>query len=242
MVSTDFKSEAREKLKGNWEEVACITLAYAIFPLAGYIIINNSYGFFLIIFTLFITIAQIPLGFGLTISFMNMFNGEDIKIFDFIKSGFNNFSKSLLISINILLKLIVPIVIQILSILIIAGALYFLYYSLLYESTPPYIELTTLGLGFILFVVSLIFLILKFYYYQLAFMISADKPDLSAKEAVNESRNLMTGNRAKLFTLQLSFIGWVILCSFTLGIGYLWLTPYIIFSTISFYFYLSSKQ
>ena len=45
----------------------------------------------------------------------------------------------------------------------------------------------------------------------------------------------MTGKRGKLFCLQLSFIGWAILGVFTLGIGYLWLVPYIQFAIVAFY-------
>ena len=45
----------------------------------------------------------------------------------------------------------------------------------------------------------------------------------------------MTGKRGKLFCLQLSFIGWAILAVFTLGIGYLWLIPYVQIAIIAFY-------
>ena len=52
----------------------------------------------------------------------------------------------------------------------------------------------------------------------------------------------MIGNRAKLFWLELSFIGWAILVAITLGIGYLWLIPYIQFATIAFYKFVSSNN
>ena len=52
----------------------------------------------------------------------------------------------------------------------------------------------------------------------------------------------MTGNRAKLFWLQLSFIGWAILSVFTLGIGYLWLAPYMQMATIAFYKHLEGNN
>ena len=45
-------------------------------------------------------------------------------------------------------------------------------------------------------------------------------------EAIGRSKELMMGNKWRLFCLQLSFIGWNLLCVLTLGIGYLWLTPY----------------
>jgi len=45
----------------------------------------------------------------------------------------------------------------------------------------------------------------------------------------------MEGNRFRLFCLEFSFIGWSILCAFTLGIGNLWLTPYRQVATAAFY-------
>ena len=65
---------------------------------------------------------------------------------------------------------------------------------------------------------------------------------LTAKEAVEKSKELMTGNRAKLFWLELSFIGWAILAAVTFGIGYLWLLPYIQFATIAFYKFVSGDN
>lgn len=97
-------------------------------------------------------------------------------------------------------------------------------------------------IGFILYIISLIWAIMLSYYYSMAFIIAADKPELGAKSAVEESKNLMKGNRSKLFLLQLSFIGWAILAVCTLGIGYLWLLPYVQFATFAFYKNLSAKE
>ena len=45
----------------------------------------------------------------------------------------------------------------------------------------------------------------------------------------------MDGHKWQLFCLHLSFIGWWLLCILTLGIGTLWLAPYIQNSTAAFY-------
>ena len=83
----------------------------------------------------------------------------------------------------------------------------------------------------------MIWSITKSYYYQLAYLIAADNPEMSSKEAVLKSEELMNNKRGKLFCLQFSFVGWAILASFTLGIAYLWLLPYIQFALIAFYKY-----
>lgn len=45
----------------------------------------------------------------------------------------------------------------------------------------------------------------------------------------------MNGYKRKLFLLDLSFIGWHILAILSLGIGYLWLIPYIYTTKAVFY-------
>ena len=54
----------------------------------------------------------------------------------------------------------------------------------------------------------------------------AENPGMDVMEAINRSKELMSGNKRRLLCLHLSFIGRDLLCVFTLGIGYLWLMPY----------------
>ena len=65
--------------------------------------------------------------------------------------------------------------------------------------------------------------------------ILADKPELTANEAIELSMKMMDGHKLDLFILSLSFIGWSILAIFTLCIGYLWLVPYIYTTMAAFY-------
>ncbi len=64
------------------------------------------------------------------------------------------------------------------------------------------------------------------YRYSMTDFILAENPDLSASQAIERSKAMMSGNKWRLFCLHFSFIGWDILASLTFGIGYLWLTPY----------------
>ena len=73
------------------------------------------------------------------------------------------------------------------------------------------------------------------YSYAMTRYILAEHPELTASEALARSKEMMTGNRWRLFCLQFSFIGWDILAVLTLGIGYLWLTPYMQAATAAFY-------
>jgi uncharacterized membrane protein len=78
--------------------------------------------------------------------------------------------------------------------------------------------------------------------YALTFYILADNPELKPMEALRRSALLMKGRKMELFLLAVSFIGWGILSIFTLGIGLLWLIPYIQTSFCLFYRKASSSQ
>lgn len=71
--------------------------------------------------------------------------------------------------------------------------------------------------------------------YAMAPFIMVENPYMTASEAITASKRMMEGNKARLFCLQLSFIGWSFLCVFTLGIGYLFLNPYMEAATAAFY-------
>ncbi len=64
--------------------------------------------------------------------------------------------------------------------------------------------------GFALLVVPGVFLA---YSYAMGYYLMNDDPELKPVEALKLSRSLMKGNRWKLFTLHISFIGWSILLS-----------------------------
>ena len=62
--------------------------------------------------------------------------------------------------------------------------------------------------------------------YSMTNYILAENPELTANEAITRSKEMMDGNKWRLFCLNFSFIGWDILAMFTFGIGNLWLNPY----------------
>lgn len=64
------------------------------------------------------------------------------------------------------------------------------------------------------------------YRYAMAPYIMAENPDIGIREAVNLSKQMMDGHKARLFWLRLSFIGWTFLAFIPLGLGFLWLNPF----------------
>ena len=71
--------------------------------------------------------------------------------------------------------------------------------------------------------------------YDLVPFIIHDNPEIGAREALKTSRLMMRGHKWQLFVLELTFIGWALLCILTLGIGLLWLQPYMSVSFAHFY-------
>ena len=65
--------------------------------------------------------------------------------------------------------------------------------------------------------------------------IIADNPDISPFEALKKSYQMMKGFKWKYFCLFFRFVGWFILGVVTIGIGFLWVTPYLSMSAVIFY-------
>lgn len=121
----------------------------------------------------------------------------------------------------------------------------------------------SLVMGLFVFLWALLFIIpgiIAAIRYSQAFYVMYDNPQLSAMECLNESKRIMKGNKAKLFTLTLSFIGWALLASlpggiysslfidvneipglfdvlmlFVLNAGFLWVGAYYYTSLLAFY-------
>lgn len=70
---------------------------------------------------------------------------------------------------------------------------------------------------------------------RMTMFIVHDKPDLGAWEAIKRSWDLMSHSKNKLLGLYARFLGWGLLCILTLGIGFLWLWPYMQTSVAAFY-------
>lgn len=76
--------------------------------------------------------------------------------------------------------------------------------------------LFTLGVGAI---------VLSYSYRMVPYLIN-DYPELSTREAMKVSRDMMRGYKWDLFLLDFSFIGWILLSIISLGIGSIFMVPY----------------
>ncbi|MBR1798850.1 MAG: DUF975 family protein [Bacteroidales bacterium] len=77
--------------------------------------------------------------------------------------------------------------------------------------------------------------IIMAYAYAMTPYILHDQPELSPHQCIVRSKEMMRGYKWKLFCLDLSFIGWLLLCVITLGILSFWVHPYMECARARFY-------
>ena len=83
--------------------------------------------------------------------------------------------------------------------------------------------------------------IIKAYEYAIIPYILADDSEISSKDTFKKAKQMMKGNKWRLFKLEFSFIGWYLLCFLTIGIGTFFLMPYINAANAEFYVELKNK-
>ncbi len=78
--------------------------------------------------------------------------------------------------------------------------------------------------------------------YSMAPFILAEHPEIKASDAIKMSKDMMKGHKGEYFVLQLSFIGWYLLCILTVGIGFIFLSPYVSAAEAEFFNEVSGKN
>jgi len=71
--------------------------------------------------------------------------------------------------------------------------------------------------------------------YSMTFYILSDEQSIKAEDALKKSKIMMEGYKLKLFYLCLRFFLLALLCILTLGIGFLWLIPFVHITMAKFY-------
>lgn len=84
--------------------------------------------------------------------------------------------------------------------------------------------------------------IIKAISYSMSFFILAENPEMTAREALNESKAIMHGHKMEYFVLELSFIPWALLVAVTFGIAGIWVVPYMELTLTNFYHSIKNKK
>ena len=89
---------------------------------------------------------------------------------------------------------------------------------------------TMFMMNLFVFLWSLLFIIpgiIKSYSYRMVPYILSENPALEYKDALRASAEMTSGQKFKMFVLDLSFIGWCLLGVMAFGVGVLFVLPYI---------------
>ena len=117
--------------------------------------------------------------------------------------------------------------------------------AVLASETPDAVILSWLafmGWSFLGSIISICIYIPVSYTYSMAHMIMADYSNVGAIEALRLSRQMMRGNKWRLFCLDFSFIGWILLAiCCTCGLGAFFIAPYQNVSRAAFYHEISNR-
>ncbi len=155
---------------------------------------------------------------------------------------------------TVLMVLVILFVIYAIISIVVGGAVSFGYakYNLdLIDGKPVRVEFLfsqfeRIGDGFVMRLLitvyillwSLLFVIpgiIATYSYALAPYILYENPGMKPNEAIRRSKEMMKGRKWRLFCMLISFIGWAFLTVLTLGIGMLFLRPYMEAAGAAFY-------
>ena len=236
MVSSDFRKNARESLKGRWE------IAIIAFIIAS--ILGAASGIRTVNFNLNMGDESGKVSAGVTEELGTGIFGplEDIK------SGILAASLGLIISASIIAACAAVIFIVVSSAATVGYAKfnldlvdrkevsyspivnYFRYWKV--SSAAALLKTLYTVLWSLLFFIPGI---IAYYRYSMVSYILAEFPEITATEALETSKKMMKGNKGRLFRLDLSFIGWGLLNLLTLGIGSVVLSPYMSAARADFY-------
>ena len=227
----DLMARARGSLRGQWALAVGVSLLYWV--------ITNGFNFASEfgssewkigakgLHVLIAILVYGPLAFGWNRFFLALARCEAANanlLFDGFRTFWKTWSANFLMSLFIVLWALLAIVPTVFAALL----------APIMAKTPDLVALIVPLLVF-LFVLSLLPSIRAGLAYSLIFYLLADRPELGAMETLRLSRRMMDGFKWKKFCLGFRFIGWVLLCIPTFGIGFLWLSPYMAASSAHFY-------
>lgn len=92
--------------------------------------------------------------------------------------------------------------------------------------------------GLFIFLWSLLLIIpgiIAAFRYALTFYILYENKELTARESITLSKEMMKGHKADYFVLILSFIPWFLLGIITLGFAFIYIEPYMQMTFLNFY-------
>ncbi len=123
-------------------------------------------------------------------------------------------------------------------------------FTLQYAINHAYANTRFLVAGLLIMLISMVLAIFTLgigaiivnYMYSMVPYLLHDYPELTPREAMKISREMMSGQKWNLFVLNLTFIGWILLSILTAGIGMIFVEPYMSTTRAAYYEDLKSEK
>lgn len=224
MNRKELKELSKSQLKGNWKVPVLAMLAYSIVMYLVSYLNDSESSFVSLIGLILVLVIESWFFVAYPRLSLNLRENESVDFSDLSVSN-KTFFKSL--GFSVLVGIILIIVYMILMVTFVGGfTISVLNANDLFEAIAPMVIA-----GIILWLISIVI--------QLAIsmvpFILADKEEVGVFKSISLSIKMMKCHKWRLFIIWLSFIGWAILSILTLGIGFLWLSPYFTLTMANFY-------
>ena len=162
--------------------------------------------------------------YGHTNLFLQISKREDARV-DYLFEGFRGFKRMMktmwaMLAILLYTGIWVPML----------GTIVFGLLGFLDENANP----SFIIVFFILLAISFIVMAILYFSYSMTYYVMVEKPEYSVSQAMKESKNLMKGHKLDLFLFMAKLYRVGYFSDFTLGIGFLWLSPYVSTTTAHF--------
>lgn len=245
-LSATLKNQARMKLNGKYGNSALLTFLHEIIILTADIVLTTPIMFIssfssmltgtpedgigssiaLLIASLLISVFIGVLNTGVSLYYLNITCGRIASVANLFYGYQYMFKKSLSLS----------------AVVVAANSLPLLPYNVLYliynqEQSQQWLYYTLIAYVIGISIYIPLSLCLSQSYYLLL-----DFPKQSVKEILSTSIRLMRGRKRQFFYIQLSFFPLMLLSVFTLGIGNLWLTPYMQQTTALYFLHIMNPD
>lgn len=237
-TTTQLKQLAKMRLRGNYKNaillmvasnliISCLTLVFggsSTTSIAS-MVMDYLINFILTILSAVFMVGQcsfyLKLSCGQPVSFQDLFEG--FKVYP---------EKTVISQLLLQILLSIPLIPGFILAWEIAGSI-----DPTFQTLPTY-NATTFWLTIAGYV---IYIWLTLMFSQTRYIL-LDFPDLSAMDLLKKSRQLMKGNKGRLFLLDLSFLPLSLLSILSFGIGFLFLLPYMYMTHTLFYLDLVSCE
>lgn len=223
--SAELKQMARTALAGKWKTAALFTLmstflttllSFCTTPFENSTSVLGMSIYWII--TIIVSLLSGLFTAGTAYFFLNICRGNEYRYGDLFYAFKTNPDRFLIVA-------------------LITGLPTFLSTLPTYFWTPTtedeLITYSLISLGFI-YIGTIISLIIALFF-ALSNYLLLDFPEMGAIDSLRMSAQLMKGNKGRYFYISISFIGWIFLSMFTLGIALLWVEPYINMTMTYFY-------